>query len=320
MNEIQFLHKNRKKWEEFDRLLAQNRVAAPDQLYDLYIKLTDDLAYARTYFPGSEAEGYINELARKAHLSIYRNKKTDFGHIFRFWTQEFPLLVYASRRAVCTSFLIMAVATLIGLLSYSRDPRFAHIILGDSYVNMTQSNIKQGDPMAVYKSMNETEMFLGITLNNIKVSFIAFVMGIFTAFGTGYILLRNGVMLGTFHAFFASHGLLTESLATIWIHGTFEIFSIIVAGAAGITLGNSFLFPKTLSRIRSFQKGSRQGAQLIVGLIPFFIVAGFLEGFVTRHTELSYGVRFGLSGASLMFIIFYFYHYPKKLIKSLPHE
>ena len=88
--------------------------------------------------------------------------------------------------------------------------------------------------MAVYKSMNETEMFLGITLNNIKVSFIAFVMGIFTAFGTGYILLRNGVMLGTFHAFFASHGLLTESLATIWIHGTFEIFSIIVAGAAGI--------------------------------------------------------------------------------------
>ena len=91
MNEIQFLHKNRKKWEEFDRLLAQNRVAAPDQLYDLYIKLTDDLAYARTYFPGSEAEGYINELARKAHLSIYRNKKTDFGHIFRFWTQEFPL-------------------------------------------------------------------------------------------------------------------------------------------------------------------------------------------------------------------------------------
>ncbi|GAB3818013.1 hypothetical protein GCM10028895_14740 [Pontibacter rugosus] len=53
------------------------------------------------------------------------------------------------------------------------------LILGDSYVNMTLENIRRGDPMAVYKGQGEAEMFLFITFNNIKVAFMAFVMGVF---------------------------------------------------------------------------------------------------------------------------------------------
>ena len=316
MNEIQFLHKNIKKWEEFDKLLNKSYNSNPDLLYDLYIKLTDDLAYARTFLPKSEAANYLNQLTQKAHLIIYQNQSTSRRKIFSFWKAEFPLIVYSARKQVLTSFIILFIATLIGILSNNRDVRFANIILGDSYVNMTLSNIEKGDPLAVYKSMNQVEMFLGISVNNIKVSFIAFIMGAFTAFGSGFILLRNGIMLGTFHAFLAEHDLVLESIATIWIHGTLEIFAIIVAGAAGIVMGNSILFPKTHSRIRSFQQGALKGVKMVIGLIPVFIIAGFLEGFVTRYTDTPYIIRFSIIAVSLVFIAYYFYIYPRNLMSK----
>jgi uncharacterized membrane protein SpoIIM required for sporulation len=191
--------------------------------------------------------------------------------------------------------------------------------MGDTYVNMTLSNIEEGDALAIYKSANQVEMFLGISWNNIKVSFFAFITGVFTALGTGLILLRNGVMLGTFHAFLADHGLILDSIATIWIHGTLEIFAIIVAGAAGIVMGNSIVFPGTYSRVQSFRKGAVKGIKMVMGLVPVFVVAGFLEGFVTRYTSATYILRFTIIGLSLFFIIFYFYIYPRKLIFKKNH-
>lgn len=170
--------------------------------------------------------------------------------------------------------------------------------------------------MAVYKSMNQTDMFLGITANNIRVSFIAFLLGIFSAFGTGYALLSNGIMLGTFHGFLAGYGLIVEPIATIWIHGTLEIFAIIVSGGAGIIMGNSLFYPGTYSRLKSFQQGVIRGLKIVIGLIPVFILAGFLEGFVTRYTNLPLFIRFSIIGLSLTLIVSYFYIYPRKIISK----
>jgi uncharacterized membrane protein SpoIIM required for sporulation len=192
--------------------------------------------------------------------------------------------------------------------------------MGDSYVNMALSNIKEGDALAVYKSMNQIEMFLGISVNNIRVSFFAFITGIFTALGTGFIMLRNGVMLGTFHSFLAQQGFLLDSIATVWIHGTLEIFAIIVAGGAGIVMGNSILFPGTYSRGQSFKMGARKGVKMVLGLVPVFIIAGFLEGFITRYTNAPYVIRFSIIACSLLLIFFYFYTYPRKLISKINHH
>lgn len=322
MNEIQFLHKNIRKWEAFDALLGNkdSNNSTPDQLSDLFIHLTDDLSYSRTYFPQAKVTEYLNQLTQKAHRVIYQNQPINKNRILSFWGSEFPLLIYHSRKEIFVSFLILVISMLIGILSNKYDNGFTRIIMGDSYVNMSLENIRKGDPLAVYKSMNQMDMFLGITFNNIRVSFYAFVMGIFSAIGTGFIILRNGVMLGTFHSFLAGQGFLLDSIATIWIHGTYEIFAIIVAGGAGIVLGNSIIFPKTYSRIQSFRQGAVRGSKMIIGLIPVFIVAGFLESFVTRYTHISYFIRFSIIGFSLLSIIFYFYLYPLHLLKKLNYD
>ncbi len=320
MNEIRFIHQNKNKWNEFEQLLEKSYTINPDKLSDLFIELTDDLAYARTYFPNSKTTAQLNRLTQKAHQMIYRSQPVNRRRLLSFWTNEFPLLFYSARKEVLVSFIIFFIAVVIGLVSNRYDSDFVRVILGDEYVNMTLSNIDKGDPMAVYKSMNQVDMFLGISINNIYVSFLAYVSGIFTALGSGFIIMKNGIMLGTFQGFLAQKGLLLESLSTIWIHGTLEIFAIIVAGGAGIVIGNSIVFPGTYSRLQSFRSGAVKGTKMITGLIPVFLTAAFLEGFVTRYTEIPYLVKFTIIGLSILFIIFYFFIYPKKLYsKNLNH-
>jgi len=316
MNEIQFRQLNLRRWEKFETLLSDKKAVSPDLLSDLFIQLTDDLAYARTYFPETRTVAYLNQLAQQAHQQINRNRPNNKKRIASFWLYEFPLLFYRSRKAFWVSFTIFMVSLLIGILSDQFDKGFVRIIMGDSYVNMTLDNIEKGDPLAVYKKMNQVDMFLGITINNIKVSFYAFAFGLLTPIGAGYILLRNGVTLGTFQSFLEREGFLLDSLATIWIHGTLEIFAIIVAGAAGILMGNSILFPGSYSRLESFRRGAQKGSKMVLGLVPVFIAAAFLEGFVTRYTQAPYAIRFSIILISLLLIVCYFYLYPRKLIKN----
>ena len=181
-----------------------------------------------------------------------------------------------------------------------------------AYVDMTLDNIANGEPMAVYNGSDEVPMFLGITLNNVMVSFNCFAMGLLTSFGTGYMLLRNGIMIGAFQTFFYQHDLLWESSLAIWLHGTLEIWAIIVAGAAGLALGNGWLFPGTYSRLESFRRSAKKGVKIVIGTVPVFVMAGFIEGFVTRHTELPDLLRLGFILLSLSFIIFYYIYLPNR--------
>ena len=122
-----------------------------------------------------------------------------------------PLTMWEARRELLMSFIVFAASAFVGFLSQLLDPEFCRIILGDGYVDMTLQNIAAGKPMAVYNGDAEDAMFGSITMNNVRVSFITYVMGIFTSIGTGTVLFVNGVMLGSFQTFFAQHGLLGES-------------------------------------------------------------------------------------------------------------
>lgn len=320
MREVSFLKKNAEKWKEVETFLASKESVNPDMLADLFIQLTDDLSYSRTFYPGSKTTQYLNSLTAKIHQSIYKSKKERKERFLRFWKYETPLLFYKHRMKILVSFSIFFLSMLIGVVSSAGDSGFVRLIMGDSYVNMTLENIDKGDPMAVYKQMNGVDMFLGITFNNIRVSFFAFMMGLLVSFGTAWILMSNGIMLGAFQYFFHIHDLLFESVLVIWIHGTLEISAIIIAGAAGLVLGNSILFPGTYSRRQSFMISSKEGLKMIVSLIPIFIAAGFLESFVTRHTGMPVFLSVTVILGSLAFVVWYFIIYPIKIYNQMVVE
>ena len=67
------------------------------------------------------------------------------------------------------------------------------------------------------------------------------------------------------------------------MHGVFEIFSVVVEAMAGLILGASILFPKTYSRFNSFKRGFKDAFKIFLSTVPFTIVAGIIEGYLTRY-------------------------------------
>ncbi|MFO7745218.1 MAG: stage II sporulation protein M [Psychroflexus sp.] len=311
MREAAFVKQNKDKWLKFERVVQNNISISPSELSKLYVELTEDLNYAQTFYSNSETLAYLNELSVGIHQKIYKTKKESKNRIYQFYAKEFPLFFYKYRPTLLLAFLLFIGFSAVGAYSASADDGFVRLILGDAYVNATIENIQKGDPMAVYKKANQTDMFLGITLNNIKVALLAFVAGILAGLGTIYIVIQNAIMLGSFQYFFYEQGLLWESARTIWIHGTIEISVIIVAACAGLVMGKSLLFPKTYTRLQSFSQGVKAGLKIVISTIPFFIIAGFLEGFVTRLTGMPDWLAIIIIVSSLFLIIYYYIILPQ---------
>lgn len=315
MREAAFIRRNTNKWRAYEETFNDpTSHPDPDELTDRYVELTDDLSYARTFYPDSNITKYLNSVAARMHRGLMQNKRDDQNRFVLFWTRELPTVFRQSHRLLLVSAMFFGLACVVGWLSAANDDTFVRLILGDGYVNMTLENIKKGDPLGVYAHDDQADMFLAITYNNIGVSLRTFVAGILASFGTIVILFYNGVMLGAFQYFFYERDLLLESVLKIWIHGTLEISAIVIAGCAGLTLGNSLLFPGTFSRLESFKRGAKQGLKIAIGLIPIFVMAGFLESYVTRltlHPALSATIILLSAG----FIGWYFVWYPIRLNK-----
>ena len=254
----------------------------PDELADAYIQLINDLSYSQTYYPKSKTTEYLNFLVTQIYRKIYKTKRLEQNRLKSYFLEEIPYLIYQDRKQMIFAFALFFFFVALGAISAAYDDRFVRIILGDEYVNMTLENIKNGDPMAVYKKQGELNMFIGITINNIGVAMKSYVFGLSAGVLTFFMSMQNGIMLGSFQYFFYENGVFEQSLRGIWLHGAMEIFSIVIATMAGFILAGSILFPGTYSRFQSFVTGARQSLKILISTLPFFVVAGFIEGFVTR--------------------------------------
>ena len=138
-----------------------------------------NVTHARTFYPSRSVRAYLNGLGQLIFGTIYKQKKSPLSRLRYFFTDELPQVVYESRWSFfwATAFFFLAFA--IGFFSSMMDEAFLKTILGDSYVNMTVENIKKGDPMAVYKSSGRFDMTFGIMANNIRVTLIYFILGVF---------------------------------------------------------------------------------------------------------------------------------------------
>ncbi|QEM07474.1 stage II sporulation protein M [Mucilaginibacter rubeus] len=313
MREPLFIKQNSAKWKSYETEPAKD----PDELAERFIIVTDDLAYSKTFYPKSKTTLYLNGLAAGFHQSIYKNKKEKANRFVFFWKTELPLLFKQYQRQILYSFIFFITFFLIGIISAKYDRTFIRFVLSDDYVNMTNENISKGDPFGVFKSQNEFVMFWMIAKNNLTVTAITFVLGITLSAGTVINLFRNGLMVGCFQYLFISKGLGIQSVLVIWIHGTLEISTIILAGAAGLIIGNSLLFPKTFSRMVSLKKGALNGLKIMLGISPIVVTAAVFESFITRHTEMPVWLSSLILGGSFLFIIWYVVVYPAYLSHRL---
>lgn len=312
MRETSFIEQNTDKWREFEKILRDGH-GDPDRIGELFVQINDDLSHARTFYPNRSIRVYLNGLAQRVFLLVYRGQKSGISRVPLFWKEELPTLLYAARRDMWIAFLAFVGAFLIGILSCAMDPSFAEQILGQDYITMTQQFIESGDPMAVYKQSGPWGMSLGIAFNNLYVACLTFVLGVFYAIGSLFVLISNGIMVGVFQYFFIQQGLFLESFLTIWIHGTLEISAIVLAAGAGITMGRGLAFPGTFSRRQAFQQSARRGFKIWLGIAPLIVLAAVFEGFLTRHTDTNSLIRTLFILVCLAFVLIYFVWYPRRV-------
>lgn len=318
MREIAFIKQNKEKWLGIEQIINGKIKKNPDDLSSVYINLVNDLSFAQTYYPKSKVRVYLNHLSTQIFQQIYKTKRIEKNRFIHFYKTEVPLLVHQYKRYMGYAFLFFFLFTAIGFISTFYDKDFPRLILGDNYVNMTIENIKKGNAVAVYGTGTNWGTAFGIIFNNLVVGSKLYIWGIFGGVGSLYALLQNSIMLGAFQYFFQTEGALLDSARGIWLHGVFEIFSMVIEAMAGLILGASILFPKTLSRFNSFKIGFRDSFKIFLSTVPFTIVAGIIEGFVTRYALhmpiiLNAAIIFG----SLGFIVYYYFIYSSIRYKSI---
>jgi hypothetical protein len=124
MKETKFIEQNKEKWAEYEQMMREDR-RDPERLNDLFIQVTDDLSYARTFYPTRSVRAYLNGMAQRIFHHIYRGKKVPLSRFRLFWTDELPAIVWQSRAAMLLSFLIFVLAFGIGVLSSMINADFA---------------------------------------------------------------------------------------------------------------------------------------------------------------------------------------------------
>jgi len=311
-----FIKKNKDRWEQIE----QDQGANADETASNFTRLVNDLAYAKTFYPTSKITAYLNALASGIYLSIYRNRKDPANRLALFFRYDVPRTMARHYRMLLFALGVFLLFFCIGFFSAMQEKGFVREVLGDSYVDLTEQNIRQGNPFDVYAQSGSFYMWIRIMLNNIMVSFTYFFRGLLLGIPSMLALGREAIRIGAFEYMFYEHDLGLNAVVTVLLHGMLELTAIIIACGGGLIMGTSFLFAVTRNRIAAFRQGAKDGIRIIVALVPVFMVAAFIEGFITRHYKMPVVLSGSVLLASATFIIWYFVIYPIRLYRRDKEE
>jgi uncharacterized membrane protein SpoIIM required for sporulation len=208
-------------------------------------------------------------------------------------------------------------SALIGYLLVDSYPELASLFASEQMIRMVQSGKLWTDDLL--NVIPSSALSWKIMTNNIAVTVFAFLLGAFYGIGTLYILGMNGMMLGAIFAFTQQYGLHMRLFEFVIAHGVVELSIIMLAGAAGLMLGEALVRPGHRPRVEAFRQVSYQAGRLIVLGVPFLVGAGLIEGFVSPNPELSLQLKvtIGLAyGLLLLLVIFGKLRLPQRFVAA----
>lgn len=305
-------------WAELDRivtLIERKSITALDDdallaLPLLYRATLSSLSVARQTSLDQALIQYLEQLSTRAYFQIYGVSEGVWRQIARFFAHGWPDAVRALWRETLAALLLTLVGAAAGALMVAHDPAWFYSIIPDG--------LAQGrDPAAsapalrhvLYDSGGDhplTVMATALFTHNAQIALFAFALGFAFGVPTALLLLYNGMMLGAFFALYAARGLGFEFGGWVMIHGTTELFAIILAGAAGFRIGGALAFPGDLSRSESAVVAGRTAALVVAGVVVMLLVAGLIEG-IGRQTVLVDAKRYAIAVTALAGWLVFFY-------------
>lgn len=291
MTPAQFLDTRGPAWKEFEALIAKTgrrglSALTDEEIHQLvrtYPAIVVDLARVRMYKFSPEVQNRVNQMAIAAHGLIYRKQhQRVWPAIGRFFFADYPRLFRRLWPYITLATAIFVVAAAGAFVTTQIRPSTAYLFVpGNLDLPDGSIEVSAEDISARFRQMPKPPMAAGIITNNISVAFNAFAFGITAGVGTCYLVLFNAMMVGGIAGHFVNHGLTFEFCSFIAPHGCLEIFTILIAAAAGLRLGLSLVLPGNLTRKASLRTGAKEAVFLVIGTVPMFVIAGLIEGFIT---------------------------------------
>jgi uncharacterized membrane protein SpoIIM required for sporulation len=137
-----------------------------------------------------------------------------------------------------------------------------------------------------------------LAANNLRVAWVAFVLGLAAGLPTVVAQTLNGAVLGSLAAVFARGGQSLEFAAWVLPHGGPEVFALCVAAGAGLRVGAAVLAPGARPRGEAVAEAGRAGAVLVGFATALLLYAASIEAFF-RQSAVPDPVRWLLAVANL---------------------
>jgi uncharacterized membrane protein SpoIIM required for sporulation len=303
-----FTKQYKSQWTELEALLAQvgskkSKVTSADidRLTILYKSISAQLASIQTNLPQDEIALMLNDLVTRAHHALFQESNKSAQQLRYFFGTHLIGLIRARNRFILLAVILFVIGGVSGYVSVSSNPMNLHALIPSSMadgIDPSQTEKPRGD---IHSPIVSTE----IMTNNIRVAVLAFVSGITLGIGTVYLMLYNGLMIGALAAYFTQAGKSYVFWAYILPHGIIELTAIFIAGGAGFYMAYRMIVPTNYSRKYEFLEAAKQSAQLLLGTIPLFVIAGTIEGYITPST-LSLETKYLIAVGTLLLLIAYY--------------
>jgi uncharacterized membrane protein SpoIIM required for sporulation len=299
MDYARFVRLRRPLWEKLEAQLAAARKgmthAELEEMALCYRQVLHDHALAATRYPGTAAAQRLRELAVEGTRALVAGEAEGPGGLVTFLTRTFPR---AFRRQLPLTGLALALfllAALWGLAITALRPGLGIAFLGPQAVaglsegRMWTDSLVSAVPPAVSSST--------IATNNISVALSAWSGGILAGVVPLYIVLLNGLLLGSILGLTMHYSMAGELLEFISAHGPLEISLILVAAGAGLGIGRAVVMAGDRPRSLAIREAARDALTVLLGCVPWFVVLALVEVLISPSKNLpaSFKLAIGLS-------------------------
>jgi uncharacterized membrane protein SpoIIM required for sporulation len=280
-----FTASRQQSWTELERLLARSegnglRTLNAEQIEVLargYRSVVSDLAIARRDFPNDQLTLWLNGLASRAHLRLYRAPAPSWRRFGQFFWTDFARRFRAAGPYLVASGLLLFGPAVLAYIGALFDPTLREALVPAPLRSVMESGHTWTDIQPQLRLGVATVIFT----NNIQVAFFSFAGGVLFGLGTVYVLVNNGLMLGAVLGAAQYYGVGVLLGSFVSPHGYLELTCIVISGAAGLMLGDALLRPGLLMRREALARAARRAVELVAGAAPVLVVAGLIEGFVS---------------------------------------
>lgn len=260
-------------------------------------RVVSDFAFARTRFPGTEAESRLRQLAFDGHRLLAPPEERLRKRLWAFLRYGYPTMFRDCLPAVGTAVALFSGATLFGVVVAGINPQVATMFIGPEALE----ELRQGHIWTDTVGEQAPGILLSTAIftNNIAVGLMAWAGGMLLGLGTTLLLLYNGLMFGSILVVSWRFGLLENLVAFISTHGPLELFLIAVAGGAGLELGRGIIEQNNRPRSQTLAVAGRRSVRLMLGTVPWFVLAGLVEGTISTQMWLATPIKLVLGFALL---------------------